>query len=261
MELLDLKDRVALVTGSTGGIGFRIAEALAKRGARIALNGRKTESGAEAVKRLAHIATETIFEAGDAANYEAISRVIAAVEKRLGPIDILVSSGGWEKPGPTPFHELHPDDFLKAFAGRFLPRVFPVHAALPGMRERQSGSIVLVTTDAGRHPTPGEALIGSTGAATILMTKAMAKEFSRWKIRVNCISLTLTSGTPRYDEIFSRPSFENKLFSKALTRFPFGRAPNAEEVAQVAAFLASDQASQVTGQTISVNGGLSYGGW
>ena len=261
MNKQDLQGKVALVTGSTSGIGFRIAEALAKRGARVALNGRQAAAGEDAMNRLAHTGAEFIFEAGSAARYDEISRVVAAVARRLGPIDILVSSGGSEKPGPTPFHELKPEDFLKAFETRYLPRVFPVHAALPGMRERQRGSIVLITTDAGRHPTPGESLIGSVGAATILMTKALAREFSRWKIRVNCVALTLTSDTPRYDEIFSKPSFENKLFSKALSRFPLGRAPTAEEVAEVAAFLASDQAAQVSGQTVSVNGGLSFGGW
>ncbi len=261
METRDLQGKVALVTGSTSGIGFRIAEILSLRGARVAINGRNVVSGEEALQRLAHTGAELIFEPGNAARYDEISRVVTAVEQRLGPIDILVSSGGSEKPGPTLFHELKPDDFLKHFETRFLPRVFPAHVALPGMRERQRGSIVLIATDAARHPTSGESLIGANGAAVILMTKALAREFSRWKIRVNCVALTLTSDTPRYDDIFSKPSFRNTLFSKALSRFPFGRAPTATEVAQVAAFLASDQAAQVTGQTISVNGGLSFGGW
>ena len=116
-------------------------------------------------------------------------------------------------------------------------------------------------TDAARHPTPGEAVIGAVGAAILLMTKALAREFSRWNIRVNSVALTLTTDTPGWDRIFSKPGFENRLFSKALERFPQGRAPSAAEVAEVAAFLASDLASQVNGQTVSVNGGLSFGGW
>jgi 3-oxoacyl-[acyl-carrier protein] reductase len=93
------------------------------------------------------------------------------------------------------------------------------------------------------------------------MTKTLAKEFSRWQIRVNSVSLTLTSDTPSWDRIFGEETFQTGLFSKALARFPSGRAPTAEEVARVAVFLASDQSSQVTGQTVSVNGGLSFGGW
>jgi 3-oxoacyl-[acyl-carrier protein] reductase len=99
------------------------------------------------------------------------------------------------------------------------------------------------------------------GASVILMTKALAKEFARDRIRVNSVAMTLTSDTPSWDRIFADPSFQNRLFSKALTRFPQGRPPSADEVARVAAFLAGDDAAQVTGQTISVNGGLSFGGW
>lgn len=257
----DFTGKIALVTGSTAGIGFRIAEELARRGARVALNGRRPDAGREALEKLAGTGADLIFEPGSASRYDEISRVVENVESRLGAIDILISSGGSEKPGPTPFQDLKPEDFLHAFETRYLPRVFPVHAVLPHMRARERGSIVLVTTDAARHPTPGEVLIGATGAATLLTTKGLAREFSRWKIRVNCVALTLTSDTPRYDDIFSKDSFESRLFSKALKRFPQGRAPSAGEVAQVAAFLASDAASQVTGQTISVNGGLSFGGW
>ncbi|MSQ71484.1 MAG: SDR family oxidoreductase [Betaproteobacteria bacterium] len=256
-----MRGKVALVTGSTSGIGFRIAERLAIRGASVALNGRNAPDGAKALERLKSVKGKLIFEAGNASRYDEISRVVAAVEKRFGPIDILVSSGGAEKPGPTLFHELKPEDFLRGFETRFLPRVFPVHAVLNSMRERQSGSIVLIASDAARHPTPGESLIGSVAAATILTTKVLAREFSRWGIRVNCVALTLTSDTPGYDRIFSTPSFANSLFSKALKKFPAGRAPTAEEVARVVGFLASDEAAQVTGQTISANGGLSFGGW
>lgn len=78
---------------------------------------------------------------------------------------------------------------------------------------------------------------------------------------MNALGLTLTSDTPSWDRIFSAESFENRLFSKALQRFPAGRAPTAEEMARVAVFLLSPLASQVTGQTVSVNGGLSFGGW
>ena len=89
----------------------------------------------------------------------------------------------------------------------------------------------------------------------------LARELSRWSIRVNTVALTLTSDTPTWDRIFSHEGFENDLFSKALRRFPSGRAPTSEEVSHVAWFLASQHASQVTGQTLSVNGGLSFGGW
>jgi 2-hydroxycyclohexanecarboxyl-CoA dehydrogenase len=80
-------------------------------------------------------------------------------------------------------------------------------------------------------------------------------------MRVNSVALTITSDTPSWDRIFARESFQRDLFARAVERFPMGRPPSAEEAAAVVVFLASDAAAQVTGQTISVNGGLSFGGW
>lgn len=257
----DLHERVALVIGSTAGVGLRIAEALRDRGAKIGLNGRNATAGAVALAKFADAGSDVILELGDASNYQEITRVVRNVEERLGPVDILVCSGGTDTPGPTLFQDIPPELFVRAYEARFLSKVLPIHAALPGMRSRQRGSIVLITTDGGRHATLGQTLNGSLGAATILATKALALEFSRWKIRVNALALTLTSDTPLFDERLGSPDLANKVFSRALSRFPFGAPPAAGEVARVAAFLASDDACQVTGQTISVNGGLSFGGW
>ncbi len=149
---------------------------------------------------------------------------------------------------------------LAALNSRFFARVNPVHAALPYLRKR-GGAVVMLGTDAGRHPTAGESVVGAFGAGVILMTKTLAKELARWKIRVNSVSMTLTSDTPSWDRIFGEKSFQTSLFSKAIDRFPFGRPPTAEEIARVVVFLASEESSQVTGQTISANGGLSFGGW
>lgn len=180
-----LKGKVALITGSTSSLGLRIAEALAVRGARIALNGRSAEAGKNALKRMEELGAETVFERGDASNYDDIKNVVHSVEARLGPIDILVSSGGTPTggPGPTLFCDYKPDELMKAIEGRLLPRIYPVHAVLPLMRERNSGSIVLMNTDAARYPTPGESLIGGAGAAIMLMTKTLAREIARWHIR------------------------------------------------------------------------------
>ena len=118
----------------------------------------------------------------------------------------------------------------------------------------------MLTTDAARHPTPGESIVGAAGAAVMLLTKALAREFSRWDVRVNAVAMTITSDTPSWDRIFASESFQSRLFTKAVERFPRGRPPSAGEVADVVVFLAAD-AGQVTGQTTSVNGGLSFGGW
>jgi 3-oxoacyl-[acyl-carrier protein] reductase len=253
--------KVALVVGSSESIGFRVAERLAREGARVVMNGRNEEVGAKGLARLREQGLDARFERGDATSYQDMRDLVDRIESELGPVDLLASIGGSARPGPTPFLDLDPAVMAQALEGRILPRLFPTHAVATRMKERGRGAIVLVASDAGRHPTPGEALIGAAGAAVMLLTKALAKEFSRWHIRVNCMALTLTADTPRYDKVFSQPGFSNSLFSKALDKFPAKRAPTASEVADVAAFLLSEQASQITGQTLSVNGGLSFGGW
>jgi 3-oxoacyl-[acyl-carrier protein] reductase len=256
-----MEGKIALITGGSRGIGFAVAQALARQGVQVVVTGRDPAHGEEALATLRAINPQAAFEPGEAGNHAAMTAIVERTVQRAGGLDILVSAGAAGPFGPRPFAEMTAEQIESSFNDRLLPRIFPVHAALPALRARGGGSVVMVTTDAARHPTPGEAVIGAVGAAILLMTKALAREFSRWNIRVNSVALTLTTDTPGWDRIFSNPGFENRLFSKALERFPQGRAPSAAEVADVAAFLASDTASQVNGQTVSVNGGLSFGGW
>lgn len=263
MDKQDLKGKVALVTGSTDGLGLRIAERLAERGAEVVLNGRSADKGAKALVELQKVPgllAAPRFVQGDCANYESARQVTEQTASSTGRIDILVSAGATGAVRPMPFAEMSGDDLVQGFNSRFFARINPVHAALPFMREH-GGTVVLIGTDAARHPTPGESIVGAFGAGVILMTKALAREFSRWNIRVNCVAMTITSGTASWDRTFSEQTFQTKIFTKAVERFPSGRAPNAQEVASVATFLATDDSAQVTGQTISVNGGLSFGGW
>ncbi|NMM04024.1 SDR family oxidoreductase [Paraburkholderia sp. RP-4-7] len=260
VQYADFENKVALVTGSSGGLGLRIAEKLAANGATVVINSRSKEKAEEAVAGLRAISDKVSYVLGDCGDYAAATRIAEGAAAINGGIDIVVSSGAQGSVSPMPFAEMTGAQLVEAFESRFFARVFPVHAAVPYLKVR-GGSIVMVGTDAGRHPTPGESIVGAVGASVILMTKALAKEFSRWQIRVNSVSLTLTSDTPSWDRIFGQENFQNRLFSKLVERFPSGRAPTAEEVARVAVFLASEETAQVTGQTISVNGGLSFGGW
>jgi len=254
------KGKAALITGGSEGIGLRVAEQLAEAGAHVVINGRSAERGERAVAKLREISPDVRFISGDCASYQDVAAVVDTARSAAGRLDILISAGAEGEIGPTPFAELTPEQIETEFRKRLFPRIFPVHAAWPALREN-GGSVVLLTTDAGRYATPGESVLGAVGASIILMTKALAKEFSRDKIRVNSIALALTSDTPTWDRAFADEGFWRDLGTKVVERFPFGRPPAADEVAAVAVFLASDAAAQVTGQTISVNGGLSFGGW
>lgn len=256
----DLDKKIAVISGGTGGVGLEVAQRLAARGAHVVVTGRSEEGGARALEVLRPISEDVSFEAVDSGDHAAftdtVTRIVSGYD---GGLDILVSAGTPHDIGPTPFAELSPDELRQAFDSRVFPRIFPVHAALPALRVR-GGSVLMLTTDAARHATAGESVMGAAGAVVISMTKTLAREFARWDIRVNSVSMTITSDTPSWDRIFASETFQSKLFTKAVSRFPQGRPPTAGEVADVAAFLAAD-AGQVTGQTVSVNGGLSFGGW
>lgn len=254
----DLSGQVAWITGGTAGVGFAVARALLAAGAKVVISGRDPIRGQQALDRLGHPSASLIL--GDCADPRQAGAMVEQVIALHARLDIVVASGGAVDEKPGLFHEVSDTHFTEVYRHQFLNRVFPVRAALPCLRER-GGCVLFIGTDAGRHATVGEAAHGSLGAATIMLTKTLAREFSRWDIRVNGLALTLTAGTEAFEKVMARGDWLTALYTKAVGRFPRGRPPLADEVAQAALFLVSPQASQVTGQTISVNGGLSFGGW
>ena len=252
--------KTALVTGSSGGVGLRVVEQLAEAGANVFFNGRSADRGERAEAGLREAGHDVRFIAGDCASYQDATAVVDTARSSAGKLDILISAGAAGETGPAPFAEMTPQQIENEFRMLLMPRIFPVHAALPALREN-GGSVVLLTTEAGRQVTPGESVLGAVGASVIMLTKTLAKELGRFKIRVNGVALSLTSDTPTWERLSAGGGFERDLFTKLVDRFPFGRPPSADEAAAVAVFLASTAAAQVTGQTISVNGGLSFAGW
>ena len=254
----DLTGQRAWVTGGTAGVGLAIARTLLAAGAQVVISGRDAERGRWALQQLANERAELVL--GDASNPDQARAMVAELQSRQARLDIVVASGGAADEKTGLFHEVADAHFEQVYRHQFLNRVHPVRAALPLLRER-GGCVLFIGTDAGRHATVGEALHGGLGAATIMLTKTLAREFARWGLRVNGLALTLTGGTAAFEAAMARGDWLTDLYSKAVARFPQGRPPQADEVAQTALFLVSSQSSQVSGQTISVNGGLSFGGW
>lgn len=254
----ELRGKVAWITGGTAGVGLAIARALLAAGAQVVVSGRDPNRGRQALEQLADPAASLVV--GDCADPHQAREMVQQVIALHGRIDHLIASGGAADEKPGLFHEVSDAHFTEVYRHQFLNRLFPVRAALPHLRER-GGSVLFIGTDAGRHATVGETLHGSLGAAVIMLTKTLAREFAGWDIRVNGLALTLTAGTEAFDQAMARGDWVSTLYEKAVRRFPRGRPPLADEVAQAALFLVSPMASQVTGQTISVNGGLSFGGW
>lgn len=254
----DLSGKVALITGSTKGIGREIALLFAENGADVALNARSEGPAAEIIRKIEILGRRAIFEPADIFEYAQVKGMADRVLQRMGQIDILVVSGGSsEEIAPGFFRDLDPESYVNFAKSQWISRLYCVRAVLDHMIERRIGKIVLLGTDAGRWPTPGESLPGGSGAALVMSTKVLAREFTRWQIRINTLSTTVTLDTPGLDMVLSASS-ASKVFKKALKRQPFPL--KSADVAQATLFLASSASDAITGQTLSVNGGLCFPG-
>jgi 2-hydroxycyclohexanecarboxyl-CoA dehydrogenase len=256
----DLSGKVALVTGSSKGIGRAIAVRFAENGASVVVNARTPGPALEVVERVRAMGREAYFEPADLYNYQDVKRMVDSTVQRFGQIDILVANGAAAGPPPQPFCEIDPKLYADCISSHLFTRLHAVRAALDHMMVRESGKIIIVTTDAGRTPTRGESLIGGAAAAVVLMTKALAMELARCKIRINTICTTVTKDTPGYEKATSQQDTHlANLFKKAEERMPFGMN-QPDHIAQLALFLASADSDQITGQIFSVSGGLSFPG-
>jgi 2-hydroxycyclohexanecarboxyl-CoA dehydrogenase len=256
----DLSGKVALVTGSTKGIGKAMALTLARNGADIVLNGRSQEHALPVLEEIRGMGRQVWFEEADIWDYREVRRMVDRTVERCGKVDILVASGAGGGAPPEFFNKIDPELYVDTVRSHLLSRLYCVRAVLDHMMERQKGKIIMITTDAGRTPTPRESLIGGAAAALVLMTKVIAQETARWQIRINTICTTVTKDTPGYDFAMADPtSHIYRIFKKAEERMPFGMN-RPDDIAQLALFLASEDSNQMTGQVFSVSGGLSFPG-
>lgn len=255
-----MKDKRFFIAGGTAGVGFAAAKEIASSGAALVVSGRSVERGEAAVRELQALGGAAHFVRGESGNPTDCVRIAGEAAQSMGGIDAVISAGAENNAGLRPFADMTLEYMRDTLDNLLFPRLLPVHAAIPHLRDAGGGSIVMICTDAARHVTPGEGMVGAAGAAVMVMTKVLARELSRDKIRVNAVALTITSDTPGWDRAFAS-EMGRKVFAKAIDRFPFGRPPNADEVAKAMVFLSSDAAGQISGQTLSVNGALSFGGW
>ncbi|MGV8058078.1 MAG: SDR family NAD(P)-dependent oxidoreductase [Smithellaceae bacterium] len=252
-----LDGKIALVVGGGGGIGKEIALKLAVKGADIIISDINREASLKVGAEIEAMGRKFFFESCDLYKYESVKEMVDRAVAAAGKIDILIASGGTTPKYARFFHEVDPSEYHDCFLTMQWVRLYCIRAVLDHMKERNFGKIVILTTDAGRTPTPRESLIGASAAGLILMAKALAREFSRWNIRINCVTPTIVTNTPGMDQVMATEAAH--IFEKAMSRAPFG-VPNAGEVADIAVFMASPETDKITGQTISINGGLSFPG-
>ena len=238
---LGLEGRRALVMGGSRGLGKAIAQALVAEGARVAICARNAERlGATAVQ----LGVEGIV--CDLSAPGAAAALIRETEKRTGPLDVLVVNTGGPPPGL--FVDLSDAAWRAAFEGLWMSGVGAIRSALPGMRARRWGRVILITSIAAREPVANLMLSNSLRAGLHGLVNALSREVSADQVTVNALMPGYTL-TERLEEL-------QLDVTKLAAQIPAGRLARPQELAAVAAFLASDPAGYVTGQAIACDGGL-----
>jgi 2-hydroxycyclohexanecarboxyl-CoA dehydrogenase len=240
--------KVALVTGGAGGIGAATASRLAAEGARVAVCDLDADAARELAADLGGAGLEL-----DVRSPDSIAAAVAVTEERLGPIDVLVNNAGVA--GELFFTQTPPDVWDQMLAVNLRGVLAVTHAVLPRMHERGAGAIVNVASEAGRVGSQLSVVYSATKAGVIGFTKALAKESARFGVRVNAVApgpidTQMVRGAEVLGEIGER-MVQGMIDSTAMKRLG-----EPDEVAAAIAYLASDEASYVTGETVGVSGGL-----
>jgi NAD(P)-dependent dehydrogenase (short-subunit alcohol dehydrogenase family) len=251
----DLSESSALIVGGTAGIGLASARALAAAGVpRIVVVGRNAERGRLAAKSIVELGAAAHFVAGDAADPKSAAAVAAEADQILSGIDILMCTTAADV-RPDLFVDIPTTDISRILTQLAVPSMHMASAVLPGMRSRRGGVIVNVASDAAKIATPGEAVIGAAKAAIVMFTRTIAIEEKRYGIRANALTPSLVYGTASTERI-TADGFSGKLFARAAKQAQLG-VPTADDIAALTVFLCSAAAARLTGQAISVNGGIS----
>lgn len=249
-----LAGQVVLVTGGTSGIGLETAAQAAEAGAAtIIVNGRSVERGAAAVAAIrARGSADVRYVGGDAAAAATIVALIAAA-KAAGGLDIVLHAVPGQS-APRPFEQLDPASFLPLLEAHLLSTFRLMHALLPLLISRGGGTVLIVASDAAKIPTPGESVHGACMAGLVMFARTLAIECARYRVRVHALTPSLVGDTISHSRMMAEP-FSAKLFQRASERAALG-LPEPADVAGLAVFLASPAAARMTGQSITVNGGL-----
>lgn len=252
-----LENKVVVVTGGGGGIGGATCRRFASEGAKVAvfdLNQAAAEQVATQIRADGGTAQAMRCDITDRAS---VDQALAATQEALGPVDVLVNNAGWDV--FKPFVKTVPAEWERLIAINLTGALHMLHAVLPGMAERRSGRIVNVASDAARGGSSGEAVYSACKGGLVALSKTLAREHARQGITVNvvCPGPTDTALLAGVAEGARDPA---KLLDAFRSAIPLGRLGQPDDLAGAIAFFASDDAGFVTGQVVSVSGGLTMHG-
>ena len=235
-----LRNKVVIVTGGAAGIGAAVCERFREEGSKVAVFDLQSKP-------------HTV----DISNQAQVIEAVAAVERDLGPVDVLVNNAGWDK--AAPFLETDSALWEKIIAINLTGPLNMHHAVLKGMKARGRGRIVNVASDAGRVGSSGESVYAACKGGIIAFSKTMAREMASRQININVVCPGPTD-TALFRDFAGDGEHGEKLKAALIRAIPFGRLGRPEDLPGAICFLASDDAAFITGQVLSVSGGLTMAG-
>jgi 2-hydroxycyclohexanecarboxyl-CoA dehydrogenase len=249
-----LKDKVAIVTGSAQGIGRAIAFRLASEGAKIAVADVDLDGATRTADEIRSSGATTIAVKVDVGRLQEAINAADLVERELGPIDILINNAGWDI--VEPFVDSAPETWEKIIAINFRGVLNCCKAIAPRMQSRRRGKILSISSDAARVGSTGEAVYSGCKAAIIGFSKTLARELARYGINVNVVC----PGPTETALLKSAMTGRQGVLDAMARSIPFRRLGQPEDIAGAVAFFASSDSDYVTGQVVSVSGGLTMAG-
>lgn len=251
------EDKTVIVTGGGGGIGGATCQRLANEGARVAVYDIDEEAATKTVSSIEATGGHAMAFVADLADYEAAGQAIKDTEAALGPIAVLVNNAGWDK--FTPFIKSKPEFWQHLIGINLMTNLNMTHQVLPRMIEHGYGRIVNIASDAARVGSSGEAVYAACKGGIVSLTKTLAREHSRHGITFNviCPGVTETGLLQDFMESAGDPEKLKVAFTRAI---PMGRLGQPDDLHGAIAFMGSDDAAFVTGQVISVSGGMTMAG-
>lgn len=252
-----LKDKVVIVTGGAGGIGSATCRRLAEEGAKVAIFDMNMTAAEQLAQEINQQNGQALAVQCDITNHNTVEQAVQQVESQLGPVDGLVNNAGWDI--FKPFVKTNPQEWDKLIQINLVGMLNMHFAVLKGMVERNTGSIVNIASDAARVGSSGEAVYAACKGGLLSFSKTLAREHSRHNIKVNviCPGPTDTALLAGVTEGASNPEKLREAFIRSI---PLGRLGQPEDLASAIAFFLSEDASFITGQVLSVSGGLTMSG-